>query len=396
MGELMQVFFQVIREEFQALWQNKRNLIVLLGSPIFFLTIFGYMYSSHVVTGVKTVVLDLDNSSLSRTVLDNIGNSEKFKVIGQVDSEAGLKAAVESGQADVAVVIPHDFNRDIKKQHSSQVLIIVNGSNMMISNTIVTSASEIIQTLSAGAGIKVMEGKGFLPNQALNTVGEISYRYRVWYNPTYNYANFLLLGLMGTAVQQVILLFTAISVVVGRVSGALAGKKRFRDLTVYITGKLVPYVLINLLSLNLVILELTAVYQVPFRGSPGTLLLLEVVFVLCVCALGVFLSSICQDQLQATQLAMLVAVPSFLMSGYTWPLESMPALVRGISHLLPLTYFVNALRKLALMGVGLATIKTDIFILGGAALVFVPLSILVLRLQMEYRARQNHRGVLDV
>lgn len=366
--------------ELISIKSSPRTMIVLVGTPILLLLLLGYVYQAHVVNHISTVILDYNHTSLSRVVINAFDTSDKFKVLGTVDTEQEMQKYIEEGKALAAVVIPPDFHRDIKRQKTAPVLVVVNGSNMVIANSVVTSASEIVTTLSVGTSVKVLEGKGLLPDSAMNTANLISLRPRIWYNPTFNYSNFLLLGLLGAAVQQVILLYTSISIVSEKEEGLVAQLARsLKDLTCYAFGKLTPYVVVNLVTFNLTLLMLVHAFAIPFRGDLLTLGLLEISFVTGVAALGVFLSIISNNALEATQAAMLIAVPSFLISGYTWPLMAMPKAIQVFANILPLTHFVNALREVAIMGVGLPVVADDVLAMAALAVLFIPLSIVALR-----------------
>lgn len=380
-------FLTTAKAEMKRLVNNKRNLVVLVGSPILFLTLFGLVYSNHVVTGINTVILDQDNSSLSRTVINSFANSEKFHIVRSVESEPELQKAMQSGEAEAAIVVPSHFMKDIKKQHPTQVLLIASGANMIYANSIMSASVEIVTTLSAGTTIKLLEARGIMPPSATGLVQPISFRNRVWYNPTFNYGNFLLLGLLGTAVQQVMLLFTSIAMVELKPEEDFAKTPvSLGNVAAFTLGKATPYFLVCLINCTGVLWELTNIFKVPMLGSWLNVLLLEAIFLASVSILGIFLSLICTDSLQATQMAMLVAVPSFIFSGYTWPLDSMPLSMQAIGRILPLTYFVNPLRKLAMMGVGLELISTDLLVLAGGFCTFFPISVLLIRWKLRHHS----------
>lgn len=389
----MRIFWRTLQRELQYIIHSPRTLVVLVGTPIAIMLLLGYVYQAHSVNHIPTVILDYNHTSLSRLVINAFDSSDKFAVLGTVDTEQEMQKFIEEGKALAAVVIPPDFHRDIKRQKTAPVMLVVNGSNMVISNSVVTSASEIVTTLSVGTSVKVLEGKGILPDSAMNTANLISLRPRIWYNPTFNYSNFLLLGLLGAAVQQVILLYTSVSIASEKNGGVVAElAKSLKEITCYVFGKLTPYMVVNLITLNLTLFMLVRGFDIPFRGDWLTLGLLELSFVSGVAALGVFLSIISKNDLEATQTAMLIAVPSFLISGYTWPLLSMPQPVQIVSNLLPLTHFVNALRDVAIMGVGFSTVANDIMALTALAVLFIPLSIIALRWHVH---RLNRRTTSD-
>ncbi|MEW6697653.1 MAG: ABC transporter permease [Bacillota bacterium] len=373
----MQKILSIASREWQYIRGNRRLLLIMCFIPALYIVLFGIMYSSHVVKDIKTVVLDYNNTATSRSVLQAFRDSEKFDLVGQVAGEEELRRLLETRQITAAVVLPPDLDSQIKKGQGSEVLVIVNGTNMLFSNAVMSAANEIVSTLSAGAGIKALAGgQSLLPDKAASTALPMSYRLRVWYNPAFNYTNFLLLGLACTALQQVILMFMAVAFTREKELGTLAELRSggFQAKHV-VLGKMIPYFLLNILSVNVMLALCFTVFQVPFRGNYLVLLLLFAVFILAILILGILLSIVCKNELEATQYAMLVAVPSFLFSGFTWPVQSMPLLAKAISAALPLTYLVNDVRDIALMGIGFSQILPNLLVLTAAFAVLLPAAI---------------------
>ena len=374
----------VARREWRYMLGNRRLLFVLLGIPFLYISLFGVLYSRHVVKHIATVVYDMDQSDVSRQVVQAFRDSEKFDLLGYVDDENQLERALAERRAVAALVIPADFARQIKSGGQGRLLVIVNGTNMLYSNAVMTAATEIAGTLSAGVSMVSLEDRGLLPDQALHAAVPLDLRLRIWYNPTFNYLNFLLLGLVCTVMQQIALLYIAVAVSREKEGGSMVELRRAGiTATAVVLGKVLPYLLVNMLTINAVLFMVFTLFQVPFRGSIWVLGLMELLFFAGIHALGVFLSIVCRNELEATQLAMLIAVPSFLFSGYTWPLSAMPPLASAVAHLLPLTYFASDVRDIALMGVGLPVLFRDLAVLGGLAAVFLPLSIIFFRRQYD-------------
>lgn len=370
----------VSRRELRYILGNRRLLLILCFVPVLYLSLFGVLYSKHVVKDIRLAVLDQNQTALSRSVVQAFRDSEKFDIRAYPLDEQELTDMIDNKEVEAAVVIPQDLTRDVKLGHGSKVLVIVNGTNMLFSNSVVNAANEIIQTLSGGITIQTLEGRGFLPDKAQDTAVPLSFRLRVWYNPTFNYTNFLLLGLACTALQQVALLYMAVAITREKEHGTLgelqaAGIRPAET----VLGKILPYFAINFITMNVALLLSFTVFEIPFRGNYLYILLLVAVFLACILSLGIMLSSICRNELEATQIAMLLAVPSFLFSGYTWPIQSMPGVAKAISYALPLTYLATNVREIALMNIGLDLLLPHIGILLLMTAVFLPLSILFVR-----------------
>ncbi|GBF35625.1 ABC-type multidrug transport system, permease component [Desulfocucumis palustris] len=372
----------ICKRELKYISGDKKLLFIIFAFPLLGLTLFNIMYGEHIVLHIKTAVWDQSNTSASRSVIRAFEDSDRFNVVAAADSEAQLKKMIESREVQAAVVIPPDFSREIKKGKSTKVLVIVNGTNMLYSNAVLSSANEIVGTISGGAAVAALEGKGLLPESAYHTAQPVEYALRIWYNPTFNYANFLILGLLATAVQQVTLLYIAVAIVREKTSGAV---RELLDRGIspleLVAGKVLTYLAANLASLNMVLAICVFVFKIPFNGSILNLLILELLFIGAILAVGIFLSVVSKTELEATQYSMLVALPSFLFSGYTWPVDSMPGIIKAISAILPLTYFCSNLRDIALMNIGLGVMKGDILTLALMNAVFLPLGILLFRRQ---------------
>lgn len=374
---------KVALRELRYIKGNKRMLFVMCGMPFLLILLFGIMYSPHVVKNIKTAVLDYNNTASSRAIVQGFKDSEKFQVISQVNNEVELKRMMENREVITGIVIPEDLDAKLKTNEGTTVLVVVNGTNMLFSNAVQSAANEIVGTYSAGASIKSMESsENLLPGIATPTAQPIRYAIRVWYNPTFNYTNFLLLGLAGTTIQQIILLYVAVSLAREKALGTIKELVSYSALQV-VFGKLLVYLVINILSANLVYYLCFAYFHIPFHGSIWTFELLLIAFFLAVTAIGVMLSIICHNELEATQIAMLVAVPSFLVSGFTWPIQSMPHGIQIFSSVLPLTYFVTEVRDLALMGISLEQVMPSIYTLLKMTGILLPAAIFLVHCQFK-------------
>ncbi|WP_434564796.1 ABC transporter permease [Thermoanaerobacterium thermosaccharolyticum] len=373
-------FLYVFQREWRYMLKNKRLLLILIGIPILYITLFGTLYSEHIVNHISLGVLDMDKTALSRTVIQAFSDSDRFDYTTELTSQKDMENAMREGKIFAAIVIPPDFEKDIKRGIGSQVMVVANGANMIIGNAVTLSASEIVQTLSAGMLIKKMEATGLSESAASALIQPISYRLRLWYNPTFNYNNFLLLGLMTTVIQQVALLYIAVSIIREKEQDTLGElKENSKSPLVIAAGKMLPYFIVNFLTLNILLLEAIFVFKIPLYGNYMYILLLTAAFLICILSLGILLSSICRTELEATQISMLVAVPSFLFSGYTWPLMAMPLVAKIVARLLPLTYYSDNVRKIFLMDVEFKTILPDLMVLTGAAIVLFSFAVFVIK-----------------
>lgn len=221
----------------------------------------------------------------------------------------------------------------------------------MITNAVVKGANEVVTTYSYGTTTKKLQQQGMKDEQVSATLSIIPFTSRTLYNPTYDYVDFLVTGMAGTTLQQV--MFMAVGMAVAREKeertwSRFAVWKRSPWKIMFV--KMFPYWLIGILNVFVVMAILTSVYELSFRGSAWSILLIAVVFSFTVASVGYLLSLIAPNKITALQISMLVALPSFSLSGHSWPMEAMPKFLQVIAHGLPLTYFLEAVRAVMLEG----------------------------------------------
>lgn len=345
-------------DEITCLFTDRRTLMVILGLPLVVTLFFGYLYINHKVKELPVVVLDQDNSSLSRETITAFNISEKFTVAGRAASPAQVEEYLRRGRAMAAIIIPHNFARDIKTGQGTEVLIIADGSNMIISNTIATGAVEVVGTLSAGIQVRHLEGKGMARDQAEDLVSAVSFRSRVWYNPTYNYLKFLLPGLIVMGIQQS--LFISVALALFRSGKSAVGKdKSIPELVSFLTGRIVPYVLLGTASLLFCLALAHVLFNLSVSNFPAVAVL-GLIFCLGTAGLGAVSALLSPTLDFAIQLAMVIAAPAFLISGFTWPMLVIPQPIQMLAFMLPLTHFLDALRAVTMKGAGLGDVTQQL------------------------------------
>ncbi|WP_407653312.1 ABC transporter permease [Brevibacillus ruminantium] len=354
---------QLFWEEWRRLFANKTIRLVVFVVPLIYMTLFGFLYSEKKVTEIPTVVVDADQSELSRELSRAFDADQTFRVTHMVPTETEAMALIDKGEALVAVIIPNQLEMDVKAGREANVLTVIDGSNMMISNTAVRAANTVTKTVSAGVTLKKMEAHGGWGEEGKKLYTGIDYRYRVLYNPTFSYMSFMVFGLAGTVMQQVLFLGIALSVTQQKEEGTWRSTVAQHSFWAIAFSKLLPYLLVATFNLVLTFTLLLKGFGIPYYGSPGHLLLIGTAFNLAVLAIGFAISFYSKDQLQATQAAMMIAVPSFMLSGYTWPLMSMPTAIAAIGKSLPLTYFLDGVREILTKGHGLSAVTYHLAVL---------------------------------
>ncbi|MFP3392606.1 ABC transporter permease [Brevibacillus sp. SIMBA_076] len=362
-------FPELFWQEWRNLFTNKtiRNVVFIV--PLIYLTMFGFLYSEKKVMEIPTVLVDADQSELSRELYRAFEVDKTFRINSVVGTEEEAMQLVDKGEANVALIIPPSLEQNVKAGREAEVLTVIDGSNMMISNTAVRAASTVVKTVSAGATLKKLEAKGSWGDEGKNLFTGIDYRYRVLYNPTFSYLSFMVFGLAGTVLQQVLFLGVALSVTQQKEAGTWKETMATNSFFAITLSKLLPYFLAGTLNMFLGFTLLLKGFGIPYYGSTVDLMIVASAFNLAVLSIGYMISFFSSDQLQATQIAMMIAVPSFMLSGFTWPFMSMPTLIAAIGKSLPLTYFLDGVREILTKGHGLSYVSNDLAALGFMTLV---------------------------
>lgn len=337
---------------------------MLLLIPALYTALFSYLYINGRVTEIQTVVVDEDDTQLSRQIIQAFDTSEIFQVTVQARSENEAQDMLKHGEAKVAIIVPDGFSGRIKHGDILPLMTLIDGSNMMISNTATRAANEVIATFSAGISAKKLQMQGLQDEQISATFSAVPFRYRVLYNPTFNYSDFMVYGTVSAALQQVLLLGISMSLTREKEAGTWARFAVWKHTPWRLAvAKSTPYFLIGLANIATALLVGVYWFRLPFHGTMTALLALSVSFTFAVLGLGYLASLFSKRSLDATQTTMLIAMPSFLLSGFTWPFEVMPKPLVFISHGIPLTYFLDGIRKVLIKGNGYDAIWRDVYML---------------------------------
>jgi ABC-2 type transport system permease protein len=348
---------RLIIRECRLFFTDGRLLLVSLLVPVLYTLLLGSIYLPKRVTQLPTWVIDQDHSTLSRSIRDAVAQHEYFHLVRDDGTPEEFRAAAQRQQAFVCVWIPPHFAEDVKWGRPARLLTLINGDNMLIANSATRGATEIASTYAVGVQMKRLSMRGTPSEYALQAAQPIESATRTWFNPTYNYMDFLLPGVLAAIIQQVALLGIALAFTKERETGAFAQVLSISDSPLEVLlAKSLTYIGINFAGGLAVFLLAIKCFGLQVVGSIGLLAAAYAVFIIGLVALGMLISVATRTQLFATQLLMLIAVPSFLLSGYTWPQIAMTPPILALSNLLPLTHFVLPLREIMMDGADFAVI----------------------------------------
>lgn len=372
---MMRTILAVGTKEMRQILRDRRTLLILLFIPAFFLLLYGYALSFD-IRDVRLAVQDRDRSTQSRDLVSAFVNSGYFALVGYEDSDAALARLVDEGKVRAILSIPANFERDLRLKRPVTVQVIIDGDNANTASTVTGYA----RTLIAEYGAVQLQTLLSTPGARLPTPVVIV-EPRIWYNPQLRSALFLVPGLIAYISMITAVVSTALSVVREKERGTME-QVRMAPVgpVAYILGKTLPYLAISFTSAVLIVFAAMALFDMPMRGSWPLLLFSICLFLVGAQAQGLLISTIADTQQVAFQIALLSSMlPTMLLSGFIFPISSMPTVVRGITHIVPARYFLVALRAIVLKGAEITAFWQDLVALAIFATVAIGLASLRLR-----------------
>lgn len=350
-------------KEFIHIMRDKRTLKLLILMPFVQLVTYGYAINTD-VKHIPTALYDQDRTSLSRRLVDAFEQSAYFDVHEREATPDQIHQMIDRGKVKTALVIPPNFTKDLLSGRSANLQLLIDGTDSNPANTALNTGQAIVTAF--------MQKEGLVPIK----VAPIDFRPRLWYNPDLKSAFFMVPGLVGLLLQLLIPMVTAASIVRekerGNIEQLLVTPIKPYEL---ILGKIIPYIAIGIVIAASIIGAAWILFHVPIRGNPLTLFALTMLFLTVCLGLGLFASTVAENQQQASQIIMFLAAPSILLSGFIFPREAMPLPVFLVGYFIPLTYFLKIVRGIILKGLGFADLIPEIFALSLIGGVILTLSI---------------------
>ncbi len=337
----MKYLFDIIIEEFKLIFTNKNYIFLVCLWPFIDCLFLGGIYFYGYVRNMPIAVVDNDNTKLSRTISRYFDTSYAFDVFYETKSIDDLKDLLTENKISMGIVIPKHTQRNIKKSLPANIDFYIDGSNYLTANLSEIEGSNILGTINAGLKNVMMKKKGIQSSHAKAMMLPIINDTSKLFNPTYNYGYFLTPGLWISILGQLFLIFGALSI--GR---HLEQNRNTSAVFCLVFGKLFVYTVISVIYFEILFRIFFPIFQIPFDGNTFGAIILSVLFILATILLGMLMSAVSGNRVDSLKGCLLIGSPAFLLSGYTWPLEQMPTLMRTISHFIPLTAYLEGFRKI--------------------------------------------------
>jgi len=325
----MRGFWAVLGKEWLHMTRDRATLFFALMVPVFQLVLFGLIDTN--VRHVPTVVLDQSRTSESRQLIQDFVNTSYFDILRQVDTRAEMQELIIAAKASVGIEIPPDFARKRLNRQPADFLVLIDGSDSTVASA----------TLAATNGVALSRSLGELLSASAHRELPLVPHPQLLFNPDSRSANLLIPGLVAILLTFSATILSAFAIVRERERGTL------EQLMVtpvsplgVVVGKLLPFLGLAYAQLAIVLTVMRFAFRVPIHGNIGLLLALALPYLLALLALGMLVSSRAKTQAEAMQMAMSVMLPSVMLSGYIFPLSSLPWPLRMLSQVLPATHFI--------------------------------------------------------
>jgi len=358
----------VARKEFRHILRDPRSLALALAMPMMMLLLFGYALSLD-VDQIPTAVLDQDRSPHSRELLARFAASRYFKLIDFPADLRGIEQGILRGQVVLAIVIPPDYSKQLTSGRTAQVQLVLDGSD---SNT-ASIAAGYVDGLSQAFALELREH--FMNQRSgMKMPDAVEPRLRVWYNSDLKSKNYIVPGLIAVILMIIAALLTSLTIAreweMGTMEQLLSTPLRPEEL---VLGKMSAYFTLGLADALIAVGIGVLLFDVPLRGNLALLFFSTCIFLFGALCWGILISAIARSQLLACQMGIISSfLPAFLLSGFVFSIENMPAVVQAVTHIVPARYFVTLMKAIFLKGVGVSLLWAElVFLLAYCILVFV-------------------------
>ncbi|CAB3731872.1 ABC transporter permease [Paraburkholderia rhynchosiae] len=347
-------WWSVVLKEFLQLRRDRVTFAMIVGVPIVQLALFGFAINTD-PKHLPTAIIVHDQSEFSRSFIAAMTNSAYFNIVETLpDEEAGHRALAQ-GRVQFVLNIPVDFSRKLLRGEHPSLLVEADATDPTATHTAVAALPNLVQPVAD----KDITGPLAYLNGRQSAFGVQVHNL---YNPEGITQYNVVPGLMGVILTMTLVMMTGLAVTRERERGTMENLLATPVLPIEVmTGKIVPYVAIGLIQASIILIATRFVFHVPFVGSPVAIYLAALLFIAANLTVGITLSSLAQNQLQAMQLTVFYFLPNILLSGFMFPFAGMPQWAQFIGNLLPLTYFNRLIRGILLKGDGWADLWPSVW-----------------------------------
>ena len=368
----MKRFIGFIKKEFYHIFRDKRSLFILFGMPVAQILLFGFAITNE-INNVDIAIFDKSNDVTTQEIIHKISASKYFSTKQHITNEAEIETVFQKGKVLAVLVFENDFKKNLTKNNTAKVHIITDATDPNTANSITNYISAIIGSYRQGI------------NKDINLEYQIDTKTRMVYNPELKSVFMFVPGVMTIILMLVSAMMTSISITREKELGTMEILlvSPLKPIQVII-GKVIPYIFLSIINAIVIVLLSIFIFEMPVQGSMFLLALESVFFIITSLSLGILISTVSATQQTAMMISLMgLMLPTILLSGFIFPISSMPLALQVISNIIPAKWFILILKGIMLKGVGLFFIWKETLILIGMTLFFIALSVKKYKIRLE-------------
>jgi len=368
----MKRFRGFIKKEFFHIYRDKRSLFILFGMPIVQIMLFGFAITNE-INNVNIAILDHSKDATTQEIITKIEASNYFSIQESIPNEAAIENSFKKGIIKAVLIFENDFSKKLGKDNNATVQIIADATDPNTANTISNYINAILKNYQHEL------------NKAVKIPYQIIPKTRMVFNPELKGVFMFVPGVMTIILMLVSAMMTSISITREKELGTMEVLlvSPLKPILV-IVGKVVPYIFLSIINATIIILLSIFVFKMPLQGSLFLLALESVLFIITSLSLGILISTIANSQQTAMMISLMaLMLPTILLSGFIFPITSMPTILQVISNVIPAKWFIIILKGIMLKGVGISFVWKETIILIGMTLFFIALSVKKYKIRLE-------------
>jgi len=387
----MKDIFRIIKRELGFLKSRRLYLAALIVFPVADCIFLGGIYMSGMLEKMPAAIIDNDNSKISRTIMRYFNASPDIEIKYRLSDVREMKELFARDKIVLGIYIPKGTEKNIKKQKSQSIVVFTNSANYIVGNITSVDAATIIGTVGAGIKYQALTKRGFSSNQAKALIQPMQNDSARLFNPSLNYNFYLTPGLWLAVLHQLLILAGTLTLASEYDFRTIRRMKRAAGNSVFkaLSGKTITYVLLAMIHFEILYRIIFPVFGIPIASSAASAALLSLFVSLASVSLGLLLAAVFKNRMDALKACLLISAPAFLFSGYTWPLDQMPGLLRYFVNLIPLTPFIEAFRKIYQQDLGIEFTYPFVLQLSILAAVFFAASLFLVNIRIRKEAEKT-------
>ena len=368
----MKRFIGFVTKEFYHIFRDKRSMFILFGMPIVQIMLFGFAITNE-INNVNIAILDLSKDSETQKIINKINASKHFVIEQEIANESQIEAVFKKGKVKAVLVFETHFIKNLQTKKQAKVQVITDATDPNIANTITNYVNAILQN-------HIQEINTDIPSDY-----QIQTQTQLYYNPELKSVFTFVPGVMTVILMLVSAMMTSISITREKELGTMEVLlvSPLKPLQVII-GKVFPYIFLSIINATIILLLGVFVFKMPIEGSLFLLALESILFIISALSLGILISTISNSQQTAMMLSLMgLMLPVIILSGFIFPISSMPLPLQIISNIVPAKWFIIIIKAIMLKGASFSLIWRETLILLGMTVFFIALSTKKYKIRLE-------------